>query len=308
MSATARMVEIIDQFAAHVGITPATSDPLNGIEARWEMLRDGGVKRPGLAFAAWMDLGLVGGVVPPLLANCRDVGALLGTLARYHPLWGDDEVVVDINRSGWAAVTLRAPVGAVVHRDTLDAFLAVLARTFGQLTNPPMRPARLSLRSRDVDGYEAIATTLRPGADVDQLEFSPADLATPIALADPVIAAVLAGYAETEVAQRDANWERRVRAEIRGAVGRPPNLADVASRLAHSPRTLQQRLLEQGTSYAVLLDDERRMHSLGLLSNHSLAVTTAAHRAGYQSIEGFSRAVRRWTGMSPSEWRTTSTK
>ena len=70
MSATARMVEIIDQFVAHVGITPATSDPLNGIEARWEMLRDGGVERPGLAFAAWMDLGLVGGVVPPLLANC----------------------------------------------------------------------------------------------------------------------------------------------------------------------------------------------------------------------------------------------
>ena len=137
MSATARMVEIIDQFVAHVGITPATSDPLNGIEARWEMLRDGGVERPGLAFAAWMDLGLVGGVVPPLLANCRDVGALLESLARYHPLWGDDEVVVDINRSGWAAVSLRAPVGAVVHRDTLDAFLAVLARTFGQLTNPP---------------------------------------------------------------------------------------------------------------------------------------------------------------------------
>ena len=307
MPATARMVEIIDQFAVHLGVIPPTSDPLQGIEARWEMFRDGGVERPGLAFAAWMDLALVGGVVPPMLANCRDVGTLLDTLARYHPLWGEDEVVVDVNRSGWAAVTLRAPAGAVVHRDTLDAFFAVLARMVGQLTNPPMRPARLSVTSRDGDGYETIATTLRSGAAVDQLEFAPADLATPIALADPTIVAVLTGYADTEVAHRDAHWERRVRAEIRGVVGQLPSLAAVASRLTQSPRTLQQRLLEQGTSYAALLDDERRLRALGLLANRAIAVSTVAHRAGYRSIEGFSRAVRRWTGMSPSEWRNTST-
>jgi AraC-like DNA-binding protein len=281
------MIDVIDQFAASIGVRTCssdTSDLSDGIDVRWEALRNAGIEHPGLAFASWVDLGLVGGVVPPLLANCRTVGTLLEALARFHPLWGDDQVIVDMNRSGWAMVTLRAPVGATVHPDTIDAFFAVLSRTLGQLTRP------------------AIAM-VRSGARLDQVELCPAELATPIALADPTISAVLSGYAETEVAQRDATWERRVRTELRADPGRAPNLTVVASRLAQSPRTLQQRLLEHGTSFALLLDDERRLHALGVLSNAGIPVSTAARRAGYRSVEGFSRAVRRWTGMSPSQWR-----
>jgi AraC-like DNA-binding protein len=155
----------------------------------------------------------------------------------------------------------------------------------------------------EVEGYPPIAAVVRCGAHADQLEFSTADLATPIAMADPAIAAVLVGYAETAVAQRAAGWEQRVRSAIRNDVSRVLSLGEVASRLLQSPRTLQQRLLEQGTSYAVLLDEERRLHALALLGNSALAISTVAHHCGYHSTEGFSRAVRRWTGSSPTDWR-----
>jgi AraC-like DNA-binding protein len=303
VSASARMVEMIDRFAASTGATTPLSNAPATIEDQWQRLRTFGLDRPGLAFAAWLDLGLVGGVVPPLLANCSDVSELLNSLARFHPLWGDDEVVLDNNGSDGVAVTLRSPNGASAHGDTLDAFFAILARVIGQLTMPAMRPARLLLRSRDVEGYPPIATIVRCGAHADQLEFSAADLATPIAMADPAISAVLVGYAETAVAQRAADWEQHVRSAIRSDVSRVHSLGEVASRLAQSPRTLQQRLLEQGTSYATLLDDERRLHALALLGNSAFAVATVAHRCGYNSAEGFSRAVRRWTGSSPTEWR-----
>ena len=281
MSTRTRMVEIIDQFSVAVGLVAPAGGAPGDIVTRWERLRSAGVDRPGQAFGEWLDLGVVGGVVPPLLANCRNVDALLVALARFHPLWGDDEVRLESDRSGWVRATLRSATGDDVHPDTLDAFLVALTRMVGRLTNPPLAPARLG----------------------ELVEFSPTDLAAPIAFADPAISAMLAGYAETEVARRGAGWERRVRAEIRADAGSTPTLGVVAASLAVSPRTLQQRLLESGTKFENLLDDERRLLAIALLANPAFPVTEAARRCGYGSLEGFSRAVRRWTGCSPTEWR-----
>lgn len=307
MSAAARMVDMIDRFTTSLGLhtgTPADSGIDARIDERWELLRANGIDRPGLAFAAWLDLGLVGGVLPPLLANCRDVGALIDALARFHPIWGDDEVVIEHTGSGWCAVELRGPAGAAVHRDTTDAFFATLARMLGALTDPPVRPARLSIRTVEADGYEGIAATLRFGAPRDRLEFAPQQLRSTIAAADPAISTILEAYAQSEVAGRGRDLVRRVRAEIRRDPSRPSTLAAVAGELALGQRTLQQRLLEQGTSFAEVADDERRTFALALLADDELSVSTVAHRAGFRSIEGFSRAVRRWTGVSPTAWRT----
>ncbi len=304
MPATARMVDVIDQFAASVGVSITSTSP-DWIGGRWDSLHLGGFERPGLAFAEWIDLGLVGGIVPPLLANSRDVASLLDTLARVHPLWGDDEVVIGKSRSGWTTVTLGA-IGGAVHPDTLDAFFAVLSRTIGQLTRPSIRPTRLSMCAPQPEAwqlYERMAATVHWRAERDQLEFGPLELATPIAFADPTVSAVLSSYAESEVVRHKSDWERRVRSEIRGRPVGTPSLATIAAALAQSTRTLQQRLLEEGVSYAELIDDERRLRALGLLADIALPVSSAAHQSGYGSIEGFSRAVRRWTGMSPTEWR-----
>jgi AraC-like DNA-binding protein len=289
VSATARMVDVIDQFATSMGVS-ISSTSSDWIGGRWDSLRSGGLDNPGLALAEWIDLGLVGGIVPPLLANSKDVGSLLDTLARVHPLWGDDEVVIDKKRSGWTAVTLRA-AGNAVHPDTFDAFFAVLARMVSQLTRPSIRPARLSMRMHEPPrshAYNSIAATVRWGAGCDQLEFGPVELATRIAFADPTIAAVLASYAASEVVRHNADWEPRVRSEIRRQPVGTPSLSTVAAALAQSTRTVQQRLLGEGTSYAALVDDERRLRALGLLADLALPVSSAAHQSGYRSIEGFS--------------------
>jgi Arabinose-binding domain of AraC transcription regulator, N-term len=165
VSASARMAELIERFAVSIGVTLPLSTAPATVEDRWRSLRNFGLDRPGLAFAAWLDLGLVGGVVPPLLANCRDVGELLQTLARFHPLWGDDEVVLDGDRADGVVVTLRSPNGAPAHSDTLDAFFAILARVTGQLTTPPLRPARLLLGSRGLSAHcrrRSLRRTRRP--------------------------------------------------------------------------------------------------------------------------------------------------
>jgi AraC-like DNA-binding protein len=269
------MIDAIDQFAASMGVVFADLGA-DDISSRWDALEAAGTDLPGLAFAQWVDLTLVGGVIPALLANCATVGSVLEMLARFHPLWGNDEIVLKRSASGGMSVALRGPEGVRVHPQTEEAFYAIVAKVMAALAVSPLRSAR---------------------------QFTKADLSIKIGSADPTVARMLVGYAETQIDDLGESWVAVVRREVRVDLGPSLTLARVAARLAQSPRTLQQRLFEGGTSFSALVDDERRMHALGLLAHSDLAVSAVGIEAGFGSLEGFSRAVRRWTGMSPTEWR-----
>lgn len=127
-------------------------------------------------------------------------------------------------------------------------------------------------------------------------------VASPLASADPSIASMLIGYAEHAL-DENGGWVADVRRIIRENLRTTPTLQAVAGRLSYSPRTLQQRLADHRTTFSELVDDERRTRAIALLSNQSAPISTVAFDVGFNSTEGFSRAFRRWTGMSPSAWR-----
>jgi AraC-like DNA-binding protein len=289
MTSAGRMIDVIDQFAASVGVAIDTRTPGDELAGRWDTLRTGGVTDPGLRFASWVDLAMIGGVIPPLLANCKDVNTLLETLVRFHPLWGDDDIVLDRTSTGRVHLRLSAKHGQHVHVDTRDAFFAILARMLGQVTSPPVQPTREWHRS----------------GDADIVVFTKTQLAVQLGAADPAIGHMLSGYAEAELAN-NGEWLDRVRFAIRETLRAGPNLRHVANHLAYSPRTLQQRLAERDTSFSELVDGERRIRALGLLANPDLSVSAVAFEVGFRSVEGLSRAVRRWTNTSPTEWRSTT--
>jgi AraC-like DNA-binding protein len=87
----------------------------------------------------------------------------------------------------------------------------------------------------------------------------------------------------------------------------PPALTTTAANLAVSPRTLQRRLREEGTSFGQLLDELRREFALRLLRDRKLAVYEVAFLLGYAEPSTFHRAFRRWTGLSPLRFRRSET-
>lgn len=80
-------------------------------------------------------------------------------------------------------------------------------------------------------------------------------------------------------------------------------LKTTAERLQTSPRTLQRRLTEQGTSYREVVDGLRRRVTLRHLSRAGLPVEEIVYLAGFADPSSFYRAFKRWTGMTPSEYR-----
>lgn len=76
-----------------------------------------------------------------------------------------------------------------------------------------------------------------------------------------------------------------------------------ASRLGMSARTMHRRLREESTSFAELLDDVRRDQALRLLKDRTRGLSDIAHAVGFSDQSALTRAFRRWTGMTPGQFR-----
>ena len=77
----------------------------------------------------------------------------------------------------------------------------------------------------------------------------------------------------------------------------------VASQMGLSRQTLFRRLKAEGVTFEGLLDDLRRRLSEHYLSGRRVSVNETAYLVGFSDPAAFSRAFKRWTGMSPREWR-----
>jgi AraC-like DNA-binding protein len=95
----------------------------------------------------------------------------------------------------------------------------------------------------------------------------------------------------------------RVLALLTSTGGQYPGLDTAAERLHLSARTLKRRLAEESTTFGDLLDEVRKRDSVQLLLNADRAIDEIAARVGYADPANFRRAFKRWTGVSPSEYR-----
>jgi AraC-like DNA-binding protein len=89
-------------------------------------------------------------------------------------------------------------------------------------------------------------------------------------------------------------WTDAVRGIVVEHLDQPElSLRVVARALAVSPRTLQRRLAEEGTSWRVILDTARRERASALLREGLTTELTAA-QVGFAGSRALRRALARW--------------
>jgi AraC-like DNA-binding protein len=82
-----------------------------------------------------------------------------------------------------------------------------------------------------------------------------------------------------------------------------PGARDVASALNMSARTLHRRLTQEGTSFQQIKDNFRTALARHYLGRPELSIDAIATLMGFQDNSAFYRSFRKWTGMSPGEYR-----
>ncbi len=191
----------------------------------------------------------------------------------------------------------------------------VLAITIGiitmakALTGQPDIKAQVDLDFPMPKGFEKYLekTTLDLRFDQPHIisSFNKEYLGLSIVNADPIASQIAINQCETELS---ALGERRrlamrVRDILTNSEQHYLSIEHVADRLHMSDRTLKRQLAAEGTSFSTLVDEVRYRHATSLLSRTDYTLEQIADELGYSDVANFSRAFKRWSGRSPSNWR-----
>jgi AraC-like DNA-binding protein len=83
-------------------------------------------------------------------------------------------------------------------------------------------------------------------------------------------------------------------------------MEEAARYLGISVRSLRRRLTEEGVSYRDLVASVLQRAAQELLQNGHVSVDETARATGYSETTAFHRAFKRWTGVTPKEFRRTT--
>jgi AraC-like DNA-binding protein len=125
---------------------------------------------------------------------------------------------------------------------------------------------------------------------------------------DPCLRRAARSYAEHLLRETPGTLAGRIRALLyRELPHLEPSLETIAERLDMSRQTLYRRLKGEGAFFQKLVDGVRFDKARVLLRQSALSATDIALQLGFSELSAFSRAFKRWSGMSPRAFRDTHT-
>jgi AraC-like DNA-binding protein len=254
--------------------------------------------------------------------HSENFGEALRKLARYKRLICPEEIRVELHGSE-AAVSFRwlLAEGAApsLLTDAMFASTLALGRR-GAGNADAIRPLRIELtrrtgkRAGDSNNNatqrsllaQHFGCEIRFDAPADLLVLRVASLAVPFVTHNEDLLAVLLPELDGELAAlaKTQSFAKVVDAALaRSMQGQRPSVQTLAREMGMSPRTLQRRLTQDGTSYQQQLDGVRRRVARQLLRGTDLALGEIAYFLGFEEINSFWRAFNQWEGTTPSQWR-----
>ncbi len=190
-----------------------------------------------------------------------------------------------------------------------DAFLAAVLALAQRWTRRRILPLEVQLTERmtvDLTTHDQFfRCPVHPGRGTSKIVFAKEHLDRTLLRADAQLSRYLERIADHQL--RQLRYESELveqLVEFLSSVGEDSDrsLDAAAQHLGTSRRTLQRRLEQNGLVYRDIVDTARRKRALEILQSN-LSIADAASALGYADVSSFRRAVRRWTGMSPSAYQ-----
>ena len=145
------------------------------------------------------------------------------------------------------------------------------------------------------------------GQPLDVLEADAQVALLPVVQRAPAVHALLRQQADADLA-RLLGERHELIGQIRTRLAEmlpsgQPTLPALASALSMAPRTLQARLDERGLTFRQVLDQVRHEQAERLLQDPRSSLAEVALKLGFADQSSFQHAFKRWTSLTPGEFR-----
>lgn len=254
-------------------------------------------------------LGMLGFV----LMNCINLGEVAQQLARYHRLIGDTSGAQIVRREHSAELCWVWPHAEQPYPVFQQCQLATRMNFARWLSGRPLRAdAWFSFpRPADTGLYELIfGGELHFDQPEIKLVFPMETFEVPVTTANPALRPIAEGQASEVLARisGEAPFIRQLRQVLAQdlAAGRASREI-AAAHLNLSTRTLHRRIEAHGTSFRAVLDSVRCEQARSLLTESRCPLAEIAFMLGYTEQSTFQQAFKRWTGMTPGDYRSRHT-
>jgi AraC-like DNA-binding protein len=193
--------------------------------------------------------------------------------------------------------------------ESSDALMAMIVRLCRLIRGAEINPLRVTLRRQTPSCTKAFSQVFRAPVEFsarrDRLVFDREELSQPLLTANTELARANDQIVIDYLAKFDRD---RVTMRVRSmlleqlATGSATQ-ESIARGLNLSARSLQRKLHEEGTTYKQLVDDTRRELAAQYVKQSQLSINEITYMLGFSEPSNFTRAFKRWTGESPSEYR-----
>jgi AraC-like DNA-binding protein len=200
-------------------------------------------------------------------------------------------------------------LGAEATDQIADAALGTMFNIMVALCGPHWKPIEVRFEHRrpsDLAPYHRLfQAPLRFQRECNALVFAASWLDRPLSAVDPELDQLLREKTEELERRYRHEFPEIVRSILRSALPTGRGSAErVASLLSMHSRTLHRHLEACGTNFRALVDEARYEIARQMLEDTDCDVSQIACMLDYADASAFARAFRRWSGSTPSGWRT----
>lgn len=246
-----------------------------------------------------------------LALNAPSLRHILRDLMRFQPLLSDQNETLLVEAWGHAWLRLQPlaidPRARVFRAESTVMGLVILLRLIGARAEDIIRinfdyPAPAHAQRYDIE----LGAPVFFGQPDIAIQFAPRLLDAVLPGRDQALYAVIRGRAETALSalrapHGDVAYE--VRRWLISTLPRTPGMDEAAAQLGISKRSLRRELYRVNIKFNQLLQDCQRVQAEELIARGDMSFDQVAQASGFTSKAAFFRAFRRWTDMTPTDWR-----
>ncbi len=305
----------LDRLTRSAGLDPTQLGNPDAFfdQQHWFLLVEAAARETGDGYLAigfveqmpWKDFGVLGYVA----RNSATVGDALVNMARYFAVQQTGGQLA--LEPGWREVTYQYTVEdprIVEHGQITEGLFALIVRLIREsLGEAAWKPRAIAFRHDGPTDLQRHARYFgsepRYRQRANKLTLATADLERRFVSADLGLLPHLVAHATASIAAMPKSGDDVHRAVIAALGAGDPTIERVASTLGQSARRLQRKLKAEDRSFKEVVDDTRLDLAKRYLADAALSLTETAFLLGYSDLSAFSRAFRRWTDVSPLEFR-----